>query len=202
MRIALDLDNTLFNTPIIEGVLKDLNANINRDDVRHWSMKELPDEIRNEVFKRFVSPKYMCNLKPTKGTRSKLEQWANQGHDLICITSRDTLIEEETVAMVRRIYPMISKTYVVHKTKEKILNETYSSLLIDDGTQYIKDALRIGVRAVLITNKNTPYNWDRNFKGVPEVERISQINLKELFNDKPWHALCDSSCAKYPIVCH
>lgn len=200
MRIALDLDDTLFQLSIVSRVLREMKLNIKREDIRSWRMIEVPENAREEIFRRFKDSKYMCHLRPTKGTRAKLTKWANEGHKLICITSRYTGLTQETIAMVNRWYPMISEIYVVGNNKEDILKETKADLLIDDGTQNIKDAQRAGVRAVLIINEKTPYNWDRNFVGVPEAECISKINLKELFDDEEWHSLYNTSRAKHPVV--
>ena len=163
MNIGLDLDNTLIDTNIVQDVLDDFGIiDITYKDVYHWDLRDLPPEIRTEVFRRYKMPEYNCNVPAIKGVRRKLNIWKRLGHKLIIITSRPKEIEQETIDMVMKTFPVVDKVIVAYDKKKKdILVEEKIDMFVDDAPHHIEEAIEAKIKYIyLISNKHTPYNYE------------------------------------------
>lgn len=186
MKIAIDLDNTLFENRVVEDVIDEYNLNEKlKDTLYHWDLDELGNDAQAECFERFRDPKYMCHLKPIHGTKKKIKEWAKAGHELICVTARDIGIGMETADMLRKHYPEISNIVFVGSFDK---TSTYAhhkfDVVIDDSPDNVKQAIsfRKTKKVYFISNKHTQYNWDfikplSKSKRVEKVEGIRNINL-------------------------
>ncbi|MFW6219782.1 MAG: hypothetical protein ACOC1O_01575 [bacterium] len=163
MNIGLDLDNTLIDTNIVQDVLDEYGVvDITYKDINHWDLRELPPDIRLEVFKRYKIPEYNCNVNAIKGVKRKLNIWKRLGHNLIIITSRPTEIENETIDMVKKLFPCVDKVIIVpNKEKKQTLISENIDVFVDDAPHHIDEAIDAKVKYIyLISNKHTPYNYE------------------------------------------
>ena len=123
LKIAIDCDNVLFHNHIPEQVILDLHLNADLSKIYHLELDELGKEGKQECYKRFSNPKYMCNLKPIRGNKNKIREWYRQGHELICVTARDLSIARATINMIKRHYPEILKIKLLNKKYHKIIKD-------------------------------------------------------------------------------
>jgi len=178
MKIAIDLDDVLVRINIIEGVLRDMNIPLKRNEIKSYGFYELPEKARKEVWRRFKMRKYMVDqAKPIRGTKKKMKEWAREGHEMFCLTSRDDKIAKATKAFVKKEFPLIQDTLVLNGTKKEALLRGGFDVLIDDALKYMNEALSVGVAAILISNQHTPYNWDRTSDDLPAFEALANVNL-------------------------
>lgn len=180
LRIAIDCDNVLFHNHIPEQVIKDLGLDADLGKIYHWELDELGVEGKRECHRRFSNPKYMCTLKPIQGNKKKIKEWANAGHELICVTARDIRIAQPTVDMIRRHYPDIRHIKMLG-SYDKTIEIKDCDVVIDDSHDCIRQAisLRKIKKIYFVSNKNTPYNHDFTYrsKRVIKVEGLKDINL-------------------------
>lgn len=155
--ICLDLDNTLFEADVITDTLKEFNLDIKQSS---WDLVEVPEYCRKIIEQRFKESKYMCNLNPCENAINKVEQWINNGFEIICLTARSLDIERETKRMVQKYFPGIKETIVVNGSKIKMLSEIKPVLFVDDGPKYVLESLKLGYNTIMISNKFTLYNHE------------------------------------------
>ena len=178
MKIAIDLDMVLVDIQVIKGVIEDWKLPMKRSDVKTWGMTELPERARKEVYRRFKMRKYMVDrARPIRGVKKKLKEWAAAGHQLACLTSRDSKIAISTIDFVNRQFPQITETLVLNGTKKDALVKGKFDVLIDDSLKYANEALAVGAKAILISNKETPYNWERMSDDLPVFRSLASVDL-------------------------
>lgn len=178
MKIAIDLDNTLFRNTVVENVIDELQLDLKC--LYHWELEELGKKGQAECMKRFKNPLYMCNLKPIRGNKSKINEWAKAGHELICVSARDIKIASSSFDMLTNHYPKIKRAiFCGSYDKTAIYANEKFDVAIDDSHHNIKEALHFRKikKIFFITNKNTPYNWDfsNNFKRSKRVTNVAEI---------------------------
>jgi uncharacterized HAD superfamily protein len=178
MNIAIDLDNTLFHNNIVEDVISELKMDITS---YKWDLEELGKEGKDECYKRFKNPSFMCNLKAIKGCKEKIEEWS-KNHTLFCITSRHKSLMENTLKMIRSCYPSIENIVIVGGFNK--LNSFISQnidVVIDDSPHSVSDALKVDKikQIYYISNSKTVYNHNFNFENdrVTKVEGLKDIIL-------------------------
>lgn len=183
MNIGIDIDGTMFDNFIIECVSKEHKLNYTKKDVIRWDLTGIPDVIREEVFRRYKNPLYMCNKKynkPVINLKSKLETWKKQGHKLIVISARDSKVRLDTKRMLNNYFEGFDKILFVNPSstkKFKFLNEKLD-IWIDDNPKECKSAVDLGIKTFLISNQKTHYNHNiRKYKNINVVSNISEINL-------------------------
>lgn len=181
MKIAIDLDNTLFTNTVVEDVIKEFNLKLKSH--YHWELKELGKKGQAECMKRFKNPLYMCNLKSIRGNKTKIKKWAKAGHELVCVTARDMGIADPSFEMIKKHYPEIKRAiFCGSYNKTHIYAKEKFDIVIDDSPNNIKEALQFRKikKIFFITNKNTPYNWDfsKSFKRSKRV--INVIGIKDI----------------------
>ena len=163
MNIGLDLDDVLIDVHIIQSVIDDYNLDLTMDDIKHWDLRDLPKDAREETFRRFKDAHYNCDrVKPIEGVSETLRTWKRQGHKLIVITSRPKEIALETIDMVQNKFPDVDKVIVAnHGEKKKYMIEEHLDMFVDDAPKYIHEANEAKIPKVfLISNKHTPYNHE------------------------------------------
>jgi len=180
LKIAIDCDNVLFHNHIPEQVISDLNLNINLGKSYHWGLDELGVDGKAECHRRFRDSSIMCNLKPIRGNKKKIKEWYKQGHQLVCVTSRDMNIARPTIDMIKRHYPEIG-TILLLGSYDKSLAISDCDVVIDDSHYCIRQAiaLRKIKKIFFVSNKYTPYNHYYSFKSkrVFKVKGLREINL-------------------------
>ena len=180
LKIASDCDNVLFHNHIPEDVIRDLKLKRNLNKIYHWELDELGEDGKKECFKRFSDPNHMCTLKPIRGNKQKIRDWFNQGHTLICVTSRSNNIAQPTIDMIIKHYPEIS-TVRLMGSYDKTSGIKDCDVIIDDSQKSINQAIAIRTikKIFFVSNKKTPYNHEFSFKSnrVIKVQGLKDIIL-------------------------
>lgn len=162
-RIGLDLDRTLVSMvePTIKVAARNLNIKSYPKPADYW-YSNLPEELRNEIFRLYDDPDHATNLKIISRVPQKLWDWRKQGHTLIIITARNQAIRRATTDWVQTHLPMIHKIrFVDMKTsKADAFKEEEIDVWIDDSPFDTVTAHSMGIRTYLISNNETPFNWD------------------------------------------
>jgi hypothetical protein len=80
--------------------------------------------------------------------------------------------------MIEETYPMIKETIIIDGgSKAPYLKSAGADLFVDDNPDHIKTAMNEGIKSVLISNKNTPYNHNFNIPNLIKVNSISGIKI-------------------------
>lgn len=182
MKIAIDLDNTLFNNKIVKDVIDEFGISCTS---YHWELDDLGTDAKNECMKRFKDPNYMCTLTPILGNKKKIKEWHKQGHELVCVTSRDCGLALPSIVMLKQHYPEIkSVIFAGSYDKSSIYAKEKFDIVIDDHHEHIKQAIKFRKtqKVYFISNKHTPYNWGhvdkfKKYKRVVTVGGIRDITL-------------------------
>lgn len=180
MKIFIDLDQTLFYNDIIMDTIEELNLSFTREDVDDWEMSRLPKCCIDIILQKWKDPNYMCNpqyVKLINGVYDQLSYWKYLCHDLYCITSRDSIIANETKEMIKTMLPQISETIVVNGSKLEALQQHKPDLLIDDCHYHIMDAMKLGIKGIMISNRFTPYNFAYREIVGNWIEKVRNIEL-------------------------
>lgn len=182
MNIVFDLDETLFESNVIIDVINKYNIPLTRSDIKTWDLVEVPEFCRKEIKERWSLPDYMCNLKPCNGAKQMIYELYRNGHELYCVTSRDSKIERETKEMVRKVFPEIKETFVVNGPKIEKLNDLNAELFFDDGPHHCIDANCNNIPTIMISNRHTPYNHHMR-NSIKWIKKIADINIGDLTKD-------------------
>jgi len=183
MIIGIDVDGTMFDNYIIECVSKEHGYNYTKKDIIKWDLTGVPDVIREEVFRRYKNPIYMCNkkyTKPIKNLKSKLEEWKKKGHTLVVISARDSRVRLDTKRMLNNYFDRFDKIIFVNPDSPKkfqFINEKLD-IWIDDNPKECKSAVDLGIKTFLISNSKTRYNYNtRKYKNINVVDNICNVKL-------------------------
>ena len=184
MKIAIDLDNTLFNLRVVEDSSRVLGLNYTTSDVKSWGYREFSESLRKEIYRRFSDHIYMCCLKPFPNVKNKIVEWYNCGHDMDIITCRNEHIARDTVNMVHKELPEIRNIYFAkdHKNKAEIVFNDEYDIYIDDDGRPMDELTKVYYcgQMFLISNNDTMYNEGyRNNFFITCVKGISSICLPQ-----------------------
>lgn len=175
MVISIDLDHTTFDDPLLTSLFKKYGI---RDlGTVSWGLEGMPEELVQEARASWLDPKRMGNLKLLPGALDKIKSWVGSGHEVNIVTARDLSIEAETVALVdRELGGLITNTLVVgpHTNKLPHLINLSTDCWVDDSAQQVQKCLQWGMNSILITNSNTPWNWEYA-KNNPSVRRNDSL---------------------------
>jgi len=181
MRIAIDLDDTLFDNTIPFDVIKDLNLDPALRNQYTYHLKELGTEGHAECQKRFKMVEHMCAFKPTYGSKKKIKEWHSQKIYMACVTARDEKVKWGTVQMVQKHFPQITSIVLLGTfDKTEHFKENNYDIVIDDRPETLFDALKVGVKkCFLIRNHNTPHNHGYDIKDsrIVPVKGLKDIKL-------------------------
>lgn len=162
-RIGLDLDRTLVSMvePTIKVAARNLNIKAYPKPADYW-YSNLPEELRNEIFRLYDDPDHATHLKVIPRVPQKLWEWRKQGHTLIIITARNQAIRKATVNWIQTYLPMIHKIRFVDMTTSKagVFKEENIDIWIDDNPFDTITAHDMGIKTCLISNNETPFNWE------------------------------------------
>jgi len=183
MNIGIDLDDTLINLNVVKLTSKEMNFDLNRVRNFDWEMSEFPNELRNEIYKRFKTPKYMCEepyINFIPNIKNKLDKLKNDGHKIILITARDKSIRKESKILINKVYPKFDKIHFVSRGQSKLslFKKEKLNIWIDDHPMNCKRALMLGIKVFLISNKSTPYNYNiKNHKNLTIIKKFTDIEI-------------------------
>jgi 5'(3')-deoxyribonucleotidase len=179
MNIAIDLDDTLVELDSVDRVSEVYGLNYKKSDVLTWTYNEFPENFRSAIFAKFIDADYMCSLRPFLNVTEKLVDLKNQGHYLICATSRDLKIKDRSIEFIKKTFPQFDKI-LVEPDKVPNLIQYKPDILIDDSPKHIMKSLSYGIESYLISNNDTKYNW--YIKDLPSVRDNPKFHVVESFD--------------------
>jgi hypothetical protein len=181
MNIVIDLDNTLFYNHIVDFMCASYSIpRGNRQD-----LMDLPEEVRSKCFEAFGHAYIMGNLTPFNGAIGVDKTLVDMGHKVYVVTARDGSMKKETLAMVKKYFPHVTKTVLVGSyDKYDIYKKLKADMVIDDHFHHIQEAKMAGVpHVVMISNPNTPYNhkYVECVKGMEGAVLTNISEFKDVF---------------------
>lgn len=180
MVIGLDLDRTLIKPVVENHLLACFKLKVsNIPKVRDFWYSNLPEEVREEIFRNYRNDFYMNKfMLPIPGSAEKIKEWHEKGHKMVIITARDDQGEEirkGTVKLVNRLFPQIKiiEFTDMRESKETLMEKHALDIWCDDAPHGIKTALSLGIKCYMI---NTAFNKEYDL-GVPKIDSIGEINV-------------------------
>lgn len=186
--IGFDMDDTLVYT----GVVKEANKKFKNKykkftdkTMRDWQFTNFPEELRQEIFRLYNTPEFMCGkAKRIDGAKRLVKKLKKEDHTLIIITARVSKIRIATRKLVKEIFPEMSKVVFVDITSSKkdMMLKHKIDFWIDDAPHEVINASYLGIKSFLIQNDYTPYNlhikkMDR-VKVVKSIKHIKYTDFK------------------------
>ncbi len=178
--ICCDLDSVLVIPPAIEIASEDLGYDYNETHVSHFDLAMFPEDMRQRVFRYYTDPVIMCEkVRIIEGAQDKIKQWKSEGHKIYVITARDHSLYDQTWEMVYKNFPEMDDVFLVGVlgNKNPALEELSCDLFIDDSPSNVTNAIEIGIKSILISNKYTKYNHQlrdsgkvKYYKSIGEIE--------------------------------
>ena len=159
LTIGVDIDNVLFDTPIIEHINEVFDTKYTYEDQIDWDFTNFPEHIRQEAFAAFKTSEFMCSTKPYWNNYCTLRDWKLAGHTLYAITRRSVNLMSDTGRQLDRHFPNIFKDFIFvtpDDSKARWLKYVGADLHIDDYD--VEDSVAAGIPTWLITNDKTKYN--------------------------------------------
>ena len=159
-RIAIDLDNTVFDTAIM---IRDICTR-NEVDFNMLTSYDpyqcVPEHVADEIMGAFDSEK----LRDMPILDKKIPEILNQmmAHDNIkvyFITERPIATADMDMGQLKRAGIKCEKNQVVnHRPKIEALRNYGINLCFDDSPNVVADCLANNIDIIMISNKDTPYN--------------------------------------------
>jgi hypothetical protein len=177
MNIGFDLDQTLIDLKSVQQKIWKRH-NLKYNQPIDWNFSNVPENIRNEIFKMFEDPIQMCLAQPYKYSKRLLVKLQEQGHKVFIITARNKKIKKATIEMTRKYFGNI-KTYVSNfgESKLDILRKENIDIWIDDAPHEIINVSKNNIRCIMISNDNTIYNHYLR----PQFQWVDSV--KDLYKD-------------------
>ncbi len=179
MNIMFDLDSTLvLNTVVIDTLyeylsFEDAYAVIHNLCFDYTSHEGIPDHVKAMIDSRFADGLIMTSLKPNLHAQAVVKDLTNQGHSIYVITARgatDGEVKDVTPAFVKDLFPSIKGIALTGHNKNRAIKELNIDLVVEDSTRVIDnilDSTEINPNIILLSNENTPWNW--NYKRANEI---------------------------------
>lgn len=171
MKVALDVDDTLFKNTVIHDALVEFDFH----GTYSWDLHEIPPDILAIIKQRFAEPSYMCSLEPFDGTQQVITAMNNSGMELHAVTSRLPSVHDETKTMISKVFPEIQSVFFGSDSKRTILMDNKFDMLIDDSPKYLEEVVDLDIKKILISNKYTPYNFEFKNKFKDSIMAFSSI---------------------------
>ncbi len=185
MKVGIDIDNTTAVLPVVEDCVSlfgDKYKSYSSSCPQTWGYGEFPEELTSAIYSKFSDEEYMTSLKLFPGVLKLIADWS-VWHSITFITSRPTEIREKTRKWITGIFPfadMIACT----TTKENYVIGCNFDVMIDDDGRYFKSineynstGYREPIKAILISNDNTPYNHKFRSDASIVVEKLTDVIL-------------------------
>lgn len=185
--IGFDLDDTLVKTDIIRLASEKFGYTKYSDlTKRDWRFTNFPEDLRKEIFRMYASPKYMSYLaNPIDGARELMKELKKQGFTIYIITARVSRLKRSSKNLVKKLFPEVDSVYFVDilETKKELFKKLKLDFWVDDAPHEIKNALTLGIKSFMISNKNTNYNWNmKKAAGLKSIKSVKELKLKDFSN--------------------
>jgi uncharacterized HAD superfamily protein len=130
----------------------------------------------NERVHSFFQSKYFAQLQPLPGAKSSLQRLQRVA-DLVVVTSRQHVIEEQTRAWLDEHYSGVFKTVLMgnhfamsgaSRSKAELCREVGASVLVDDNPVYARECAEAGIDVLQFG----AYPWNRNVHAHPRITLV------------------------------
>lgn len=160
LKIAIDLDNTVFNTAImIRNIC--VQNNVNFGDLTSYDPYQcVPKNVADEIIAAFDS----IDLHNMPVLNKKLPDMLNMmmtrpDADVYFITERPIATANMDIGQLKNAGIMCDKNKIVHcKPKINALCDYDINLCFDDSPIVVADCLANNIDVIMISNDDTPYN--------------------------------------------
>ena len=160
LKIAIDLDNTVFNTAIM---IRDICARngVDFNLLTSYDPYEcVPKHVADEIMGAFDSPE----LRKIPVAKAQIPELLNQmatrdDIEMYFITERPIAMSDMDVRQIQNAGIICNKKQVVnHKPKIEALCKYGIDLCFDDSPNIVCDCIANNIDIVMISNPDTPYN--------------------------------------------
>ena len=160
MRIAIDLDNTVFDTArVIRGICE--RHNVDFDAFTSYDPYQcVPKNVADEIMGAFDSPE-LRNIPVVNAQIPELLNRiiARDDTEIYFITERPIAMSDMDVKQLQNAGIVCDKTQIVnHKPKIEALRKYNIDLCFDDSPNVVQDCITNNIDIVMISNPDTPYN--------------------------------------------
>lgn len=159
MKIAVDIDNTLFTCHSVVYRVLNKSQKVGKPSAKNLTYKTVgPDSKTNSSFFKFVFP--MFNPKKYEAfddAMATLDKWQRLGHEVTLLTNRPSKIsfmKKATVELLDYFNVPFDTLVMGCKNKHLFCEEFGISLLIDDNKQNCKNVNHKGIAAINFNPKN------------------------------------------------
>lgn len=188
MKIAVDVDEILANLidPVIAFHNEQFQTSLVRNDFTSYNFDEVWGGTHVEAIQKvhqFFETEHFRNIRPVVGAVEGVQK-LKEKHDLFVVTSRQSVVEEQTKAWLNQHFPeMFKEIHVTNgfslsgqkRLKKDVCKQVGASLLIDDCLEYALDCAAAGIPVVMLDypwNQTKPGELPENVKRVFSWEEI------------------------------
>ena len=160
MRIAINLDNTVFDTT---RMIRDICAR-NNVDFNMMAIYDVyqcfPQNVADEIMRAFDSPE----LRNMPVLNQNIPQTLNYittrpDTDVYFITERPVATAHMDIKQLKNAGIIFNPNNIVHrKPKIGALCDYHINLCFDDSPNIVRDCIKNNIDVVMISNEGTPYN--------------------------------------------
>ena len=159
MKIAVDIDNTLFTCHSVVYRVLNKSQKVGKPSAKNLTYKTVgPDSKTNSSFFKFVFP--MFNPKKYEAfddAMATLDKWQRLGHEVTLLTNRPSKIsfmKKATVELLDYFDVPFDTLVMGCKNKHLFCEEFGISVLVDDNKQNCKNVNHKGIVAINFNPKN------------------------------------------------
>ena len=159
MKIAVDIDNTLFTCHSVVYRVLNKSQKVGKPSAKNLTYKTVgPDSKTNSSFFKFVFP--MFNPKKYEAfddAMTTLDKWQRLGHEVTLLTNRPSKIsfmKKATVELLDYFDVPFDTLVMGCKNKHLFCEEFGISVLVDDNKQNCKNVNHKGIVAINFNPKN------------------------------------------------
>jgi hypothetical protein len=181
MKIAIDFDMVLVdNIPMYKKIFKKHNKKMVLPNT--WNFGNWNVECRNDIISEFKKnpPDLMIKLKPFRYAKKFIRYLKKQGHYVEIVTSR--VVSFKNYKYIAGLFSKVNHIEIIglNGKKAEYIKDHNFDVWIDDYPQECGELIN-SCKILLISNKNTKYNWYlrsgfQTFKNVKEIMKSGMLN--------------------------
>lgn len=176
MKIAFDLDDTLFN---LNNEIKKIFESFGMKyyPAINWEMSNYPTIIQDKIHELYCDPERMCSIEPFHGALDLIDKLTRLNNEVIIITARNKNYEHLIKEMIKCWFPESINVFVVgfNQSKADIMINENVEIFVDDCPLYLEEYEKLSISCIMISNKETRYNWYLRDK-IFHVENVKYLN--------------------------
>lgn len=192
LKICLDIDNVIvdFLGQFIRVFNLKKNTRLVISDITsflpHESLESLISENDwDDIFAYCEENGLYATLKSYDGARTSIENLMKEGHEVYCLTARNSKFRGETeMSFLLNGLPNL-KIYYAPKSKYRMLKKLAPDVFVDDSLTNCEEALKANVKSIYIMDQ--PYNRveeSKPFKRVTSLIQVERDIVKEKSSGK------------------